>query len=324
MNRNTKIRAGVIGAAGYTGGELLRVLLHHPHAEVAFAHSRSQAGKPLEAVHTDLVGESDLRFSAEVVEAVDVLFLCLGHGESAPFLEQHRFSVDVKIIDLSQDFRLDTGTHAFVYGLPEYRREAIRQATHVANPGCFATAIQLALLPLAKNGLLQEVQVTGITGATGAGQKLQESSHFAWRAGNIQAYKTLSHQHLAEIRQTLGALQPELPGIHFIPWRGDFTRGIYISACLSSSLGTDEAYALYEGFYRDHLFTHVSRQMIHLKQVVNTNKCLLHIEQEDGRLVVHAAIDNLLKGASGQAVQNMNLLFGLPEDSGLKLKATSF
>lgn len=324
MIRKTKFRAGVVGAAGYTGGELLRLLLRHPYAEVAFAHSRSQAGKPLEEVHADLVGESSLHFTGEIVPDVDVVFLCLGHGESASFLEQHSFAGDVKIIDLSQDFRIGTTSHDFVYGLPEYARDAIRSAGRVANPGCFATAIQLALLPLAAWGKLQEVQVTGITGATGAGQKLQESSHFAWRAGNIQAYKTLSHQHLAEIRQTLGSLQSQLPGIHFIPWRGDFTRGIYVSACLPSGLSEEAVVTLYEDYYRDHPFTHVSRQMIHLKQVVNTNKCLLHLEQSGDRLVVHAAIDNLLKGASGQALQNMNLLFGLPEDSGLKLKASSF
>lgn len=328
-HQQQKIRIGVAGGAGYTGGELLRLLLLHPFAEIVFVHSRSQAGLPLHHTHRDLLGETELCFSAALSPDIDVLFLCVGHGEARVFLEEHRPSPAVKIIDLSQDFRLKNTAEwrgrSFVYGLPEHNRAQIQQATAIANPGCFATAIQLALLPLAQAGLLQdEVQMTGITGATGAGQKLQASSHFSWRVNNIQAYKPLSHQHMNEIRETLGSLQDRLPRLNFIPWRGDFSRGIYLTAYTACNAGADRVNDLYRAAYRDHQFTHVSDATIDLKQVVNTNKCLLHIEEEDGRIIIHAAIDNLLKGASGQAVQNMNLLFGLPEDTGLRLKSISF
>ena len=326
------IQAGIIGGAGYTGGELIRLLLHHPHAAIRFVHSNSNAGRPLHAVHGDLAGETDLRFSAEMQEA-DVLFLCLGHGEAKKFLRENNIPGNTKIIDLSQDFRLleggslpASGEHSFVYGLPELDKQAIREASNIANPGCFATAIQLALLPLAKAGLLQEVHTTGITGSTGAGQSLQASSHFSWRANNIQPYKTLTHQHLKEINQSLSKLAAteETPGLYFVPWRGDFTRGIFTSSQLNCTLSQEEALQLYQDFYADHPFTTVTQEPIFLKQVVNTNKCLLQLEKVDNKLVIHSAIDNLLKGASGQAVQNMNLMVGYDERAGLNLKANYF
>lgn len=322
-----KIRAGIIGAAGYTGGETLRLLLNHPHVEVLFAQSRSQAGMPVHTVHADLTGETHLQFCDEAPANADVVFLCMGHGESRQALQEHAFG-NARIIDLSQDFRLATsavsGDRTFVYGLPEINKAKIENAHNIANPGCFATAIQLALLPLAGAGLLTDVHITGITGSTGAGQKLQASSHFSWRHSNIEAYKSLDHQHVKEIRETLGSLQPQLPAVNFIPWRGDFTRGIYISAQAACTLSNDEAYNLYDQFYTSARFATVSRKMVNLKQVVNTNKCILHIETTGDHIVIHAAIDNLLKGAAGQAVQNMNIMFGLNEDAGLKLKATSF
>lgn len=328
MEQQKNIKAGIVGGAGYTGGELLRILLRHPQVDVVFVHSRSQAGLPVAAVHTDLLGDTALTFTDTLSQDADVLFLCVGHGEAKQFLEQHTIPESVRIIDLSQDFRLEgtvAGGRSFVYGLPECNRVQVRTAANIANPGCFATAIQLALLPLAAEQLLNsEVHATGITGSTGAGQKLQESSHFSWRSGNIQAYKSLSHQHLHEIRQTLRGLQPGVAPVNFIPWRGDFTRGIYVTAYTDAALSIEAAIGLYVDYYEQHPFTHVSNRMIDLKQVVNTNKCVLHLEQADGRLIIHAAIDNLLKGASGQAVQNMNLMFGLPETAGLQLKATSF
>lgn len=325
---NKTIKAGIIGGAGYTGGELLRILLHHPYVQIVFVHSRSNADEAVASVHTDLLGETDLQFNSELNDDVDVLFLCIGHGEAKAFLQSNDIKDSIIIIDLSQDFRLmpssKIGNRHFVYGLPETNKDNIKKATSVANPGCFATAIQLALLPLATKGLLNEVHVAGITGATGAGQKLQSSTHFVWRANNIQAYKALAHQHVNEIVQTLSGKQSGFSKLNFIPWRGDFTRGIYVSAYTTSDMNIDEAYALYENYYREHPFTHVSRSMIDLKQVVNTNKCLIHLEHVDGSLVMHAAIDNLLKGASGQAVQNMNLVFGLPENTGLLLKSLAF
>jgi N-acetyl-gamma-glutamyl-phosphate reductase len=321
-----KIRVGIVGGAGYTGGEAIRLLLHHRDVALHFVHSRSNAGKHLHVVHPDLLGETDLCFS-DVVADVDVLFLCLGHGESKKFMEGNVLSPKTKVIDLSQDFRLGEKHegNVFVYGLPELNRDAIKKATHVANPGCFATAIQLGLLPFAQKGLLGEVYTTGITGSTGAGQKLQDTTHFSWRANNISAYKTLNHQHLSEIKQSLKQLQSNFDkAINFVPWRGDFTRGIFVSSCLSTSLSKNEVISLYKDFYSHHPFTHVSDTPIHLKQVVNTNKCLLHIEQEGDKVVIHSAIDNLLKGAAGQAVQNMNLLFDLDEKAGLYLKSTTF
>jgi N-acetyl-gamma-glutamyl-phosphate reductase len=325
---NKIIKAGIIGGAGYTGGELIRLLIHHPYTQIAFVHSRSNASETIASVHTDLLGETDLQFTSELHDNIDVLFLCLGHGEAKAFLQSNNIKDNVVIIDLSQDFRLTPlsaiGNRNFVYGLPEANKDDISQSKSIANPGCFATAIQLALLPLATKGLLNEVHITGITGATGAGQKLQSSSHFAWRANNIQAYKALAHQHVNEIVQTLSNSQAGFSKLNFIPWRGDFTRGIYVSAYTASELNIDEAYALYESYYKEHPFTHISRNMIDLKQVVNTNKCLIHLEHLDGNMVVHSAIDNLLKGASGQAVQNMNLIFGLPENAGLQLKSIAF
>ena len=322
------INAGIIGAAGYTGGELIRLLINHPEVNIRFAHSNSSAGQFISSVHKDLVGETELTFSEHFNENTDVLFLCVGHGEARKFLTENTFPGTVKIIDLSQDFRLKhadtTGSRTFIYGLPELNKQAIQQASNIANPGCFATAIQLGLLPLAKAGLLSETYTTGITGSTGAGQGLSSTSHFSWRSNNIQAYKSLSHQHINEIGESLKQLSGIKPLINFIPWRGDFARGIYVSSVISCAWSLDEAIDHYQSFYADAAFTHVSKNMIDLKQVVNTNKCLIHLEKEGDKLVVHSAIDNLLKGASGQAVQNMNLLFGFNENTGLKLKANSF
>jgi N-acetyl-gamma-glutamyl-phosphate reductase len=323
------INIGIIGGAGYTGGELIRILLGHPDARIQFVHSRSHSGNPVHEVHTDLYGDTDLLFSGGLIPGMDVLFLCVGPTEAIEFLSHHVIDARTKIIDLSQDFRLSEkinidGGRKFVYGLPEFNLAAIREADNIANPGCFATAIQLALLPLARAKQLNEVHVTGITGATGAGQKLQSSSHFAWRANNIQAYKTLCHQHINEIRQTLTTCQSLLPDVNFIPWRGDFARGIYVSAYTRSDLSLEEANTLYRAYYQHAVFTRVSSRPVDLKQVVNTNKCFIYLEKAAGKLIIHAAIDNLLKGASGQAVQNMNIMFGLPQQTGLALKSTAF
>ena len=337
------IKAGIIGGAGYTGGELIRLLINHPQAEISFVHSKSNAGKYVYEVHKDLVGETELKFGSwlrvplgEADFNCDVLFLCLGHGKARKFLEENGITEHVKIIDLSNDFRLSESselkTRSFVYGLPELNKEQIKTAHNIANPGCFATAIQLALLPLAKAGLLSEVYTTGITGSTGAGQSLTETSHFSWRANNIQAYKILTHQHINEIHQSLHQLQASFPlaaggegsGVRFVPWRGDFTRGIYTTSTVDCRLDLDELTQLYKEFYSIHPFTHVSETMIDLKQVVNTNKCLIHLHKEGNKFVVHSALDNLLKGASGQAVQNMNIMLGLKETAGLKLKANLF
>ncbi len=328
MSISTKIQVGIVGGAGYTGGEMLRILLRHPNADIVFVHSRSNAGQPVHKVHGDLLGETDLHFSSELNSNIDMLFLCVGHGEAKTFLESNKIDEKIKIIDLSQDFRLVKSAafagRQFVYGLPELNKEQIQQARNIANPGCFATAIQLGVLPLAKAGLLKDVHTTGITGSTGAGQKLQETSHFSWRVNNVQAYKSLSHQHMNEIMQSIQQLQAQPANVNFIPWRGDFARGIYVSSYTPSDLSLEAAYDLYSSYYKEHPFTHVSKEMIDLKQVVNTNKCLIHLEKVDDKLVIHSAIDNLLKGASGQAVQNMNLIFGLAEQTGLQLKASSF
>lgn len=328
MSSDKIIKAGIIGGAGYTGGEMLRLLLNHPSVELSFVHSRSNAGMPVAKIHSDLLGDTDLCFSAAYNDDVDVLFLCVGHGEAKTWLTENKISDSVKIIDLSQDFRLaknaSIGNRSFVYGLPELNKGQIQQADSIANPGCFATAIQLGLLPLAKAGLLQEVHTTGITGSTGAGQKLQDTTHFSWRANNIQAYKSLVHQHMQEIMETVALLQPNHKPLNFIPWRGDFPRGIYVTSYTQCELSVDEAVKLYTEYYATHPFTHVSPDGADMKQVVNTNKCIIHLEKTDGKLIIHSMIDNLLKGASGQAVQNMNLMLGLKEDTGLKLKATSF
>jgi len=324
-----KINVGIIGGAGYTGGELIRLLLNHPGVDISFIHSRSNAGKPVHTIHQDLLGDTDLKFTGELNDNIDVLFLCLGHGESRKFLTENNIPEKTKIIDLANDFRLtmqsEIANRKFVYGLPELNRDKIKTADNIANPGCFATSIQLGLLPLAKAGLLSDIYTTGITGSTGAGQSLSSTSHFSWRANNIQAYKTLTHQHLGEIGESLLHLQSTNDiDLSFIPWRGDFTRGIFISSTLHCELSLEELYKLFEDYYIEHPFTHVSREQIFLKQVVNTNKAVVHLEKAGSKLVIHSAIDNLLKGASGQAVQNMNLLFGLDETSGLKLKANYF
>ncbi len=323
------VKAGIIGGAGYTGGELIRLLIHHPDVSVSFIHSRSNAGKPIHSVHQDLIGETDLNFTGVLSDDIDVLFLCLGHGESRKFLSENTIGDKVKVIDLANDFRLASqssiGNRHFVYGLPELNRDMIKSAQNIANPGCFATAIQLGLLPLAKAGLLKDIYTTGITGSTGAGQSLSTTSHFSWRANNIQAYKTLTHQHLGEIGESLLQLQPKNDiDLSFVPWRGDFTRGIFISSTTTCDLSIEELNVLYSTFYAGHPFTHVSKEAIFLKQVVNTNKAVIQVEKAGSKVVVHSAIDNLLKGASGQAVQNMNLMFGLSETEGLKLKAMGY
>lgn len=322
-----KIKAGIVGGAGYTGGELVRILLNHPDAEIVFVRSKSNAGNFLHSVHQDLLGETEMKFATEMNNGIDVLFLCVGHGEAKTFLEKNTIDDKIKIIDLSQDFRLGESVHnrKFVYGLPELYKETIKTADNVANPGCFATAIQLGLLPLAKAGLLEDIYTTGITGSTGAGQGLNATSHFSWRANNIQAYKTLTHQHLAEIGQSFMQLDPSgNVELSFVPWRGDFTRGIFISSQIRCELSKEELATLYNNYYAGHPFVSLSSESIFLKQVVNTNKCFIQLEKVGSKLVVHSAIDNLLKGASGQAVQNMNLMFGLEETMGLKLKASAF
>ena len=333
------IEIGIIGGAGYTGGELIRILLNHPSAQISFVHSKSNAGNFLHKVHNDLLGETDLKFSNDLTPLGDrgVLFLCAGHGAAKKFLAENDVDDSIKIIDLSHDFRLAQSSklkaRSFVYGLPELNRDAIITANNIANPGCFATAIQLGLLPLAKEGLLKDVYTTGITGSTGAGQGLSDTSHFSWRANNIQPYKSFTHQHLNEVGESLQQLQPSFSSptgggqegaINFIPWRGDFTRGIFVSSQMHCDLELNDLNKLYKDFYNDHPFTIVSDEQIFLKQAVNNNKCFIHLEKVGNKLVVHSAIDNLLKGASGQAVQNMNLMFGLEETSGLKLKANYF
>ena len=324
-----KLNIGIVGGAGYTGGELVRVLVCHAQVLINFVHSTSSAGQLVSSVHTDLIGDTDLVFTNKLQDNIDILFLCVGHGEAVKFLASNAISPKIKIIDLSQDFRLAAsskqGERNFVYGLPELNKVAIQKAQNIANPGCFASAIQLGLLPLAAKGLLKEVYTSGITGSTGAGQGLSATSHFSWRANNIQPYKTLEHQHLDEIKQSLHQLQGNTNASgHFVPWRGDFTRGIFVSSILETTLGLGELNKIYADYYAGHPFTHVSLSPIDLKQVVNTNKCLIHIEQKENKIVVHSAIDNLLKGAVGQAVQNMNLMMGLEETAGIQLKASNF
>jgi N-acetyl-gamma-glutamyl-phosphate reductase len=324
------IKIGIVGAAGYTGGELLRILVNHPQAEIAWAHSKSQAGKPVYATHTDLLGDTDLTFSGENVasllalEGLDVIFLCSGHNESKKFLTENLIPDTLKIIDLSTDFR--DQSNGFVYGLPELQRDKIKTATKIANPGCFATSIELALLPLASAGLLtDDVHVSAITGSTGAGQALSATTHFTWRNNNVSIYKAFTHQHLKEIKMSLNTLQSGFnKEVNFIPYRGDFARGIMANVYTKFSGTIEEALALYQNYYASHPFTHVSTQDIDLKQVVNTNKCLIQLQKHESNLLITSEIDNLTKGASGQAVQNMNLLFGLPETAGLRLKAAAF
>jgi N-acetyl-gamma-glutamyl-phosphate reductase len=324
-----KIRVGIIGGAGYTGGELIRLLINHPSAEMIYIHSKSNAGKKVQTVHHDLVGVTDIGFTHEMSDEIDVLFLCVGHGDSLKFLQENEVPKKIKIISLSQDFRLKEKSvfkdRQFVYGIPEVNSEQIKKAENVANPGCFAIAIEMGLLPLAKMKLLQDVFTTGITGSTGAGQSLSPASHFSWRENNVQAYKTLTHQHLHEINQTLNQLSEQsTASIHFVPWRGDFTRGIFVTSQIKCNKPLSEIYEAYEEFYNGHPFVKISSESIFLKQVVNTNNCFIHLEKESDILVVHSVIDNLLKGASGQAVQNMNLMFGVEETEGLRLKANYF
>lgn len=326
----TKINIGIVGAAGYTGGELLRILIHHPNATIAFAHSKSQAGKSVAETHTDLLGDTDLRFSGDNLQELvsqqelDVIFLCSGHGESKKFTEAYILPESLKIVDLSTDFRDES--EGFVYGLPELQKEGIRAGRKIANPGCFATCIELAVLPLASAGVIRdEVHVSAVTGSTGAGQALSPTTHFSWRNNNMSIYKAFTHQHLKEIKMSFAKLQAGFDhAVNFIPYRGDFTRGIMANVYTRYAGTLEEAQALFRRYYAEHPFTHVSEFPVDLKQVINTNKCLIHLEKHDDRLLITSVIDNLTKGASGQAVQNMNLLFDLPEDAGLRLKAPAF
>ena len=324
----SKIRVAIAGGTGYTGGELFRILLNHPNVEIVAATTTSSDGTPVASVHRDLIGETDLCFGTEMNDP-DVIFLCLGHGISRQFVDSHEIGPDCRIIDLGNDFRLD-GDYAgrqFVYGLCESARKEISKAHDVANPGCFASAIQLAVLPLAAAGLIKdEIHVTAITGSTGAGKKPGETTHFSYRSDNISIYKLFSHQHLAEIRQNLQRVSGTEPQINFVPLRGDFARGIFASVYTKAADGmTQEDYReLYENYYAESPFVFHSNEGISLKEVVNTNKCLLHVELHDGYVHIASVIDNLVKGAAGQAVQNMNLMFGLPEDTGLRLKPSAF
>ena len=321
------IKVGILGAAGYTGGELIRLLLNHPEAEIVFANSESNAGNLISDVHEGLIGETDLKFTDQMpFEEVDVVFFCFGHGKSEAFLKEHTIPSQVKIIDLAQDFRIAAPTHDYIYGLPEINKAEIAKAQHVANPGCFATCIQLGLLPAAKMGLLQyDVAVNAITGSTGAGQKPGSTTHFSWRNNNLSIYKPFTHQHLAEIRQSLKQVQGHLDvDIDFIPYRGDFARGIFCTEVIRTKADAEEIIAGYKTFYKDTAFTHYTDHSLDLKQVVNTNKCLVHIDIFENKVLVTSCIDNLLKGAVGQAVQNMNIMFGLDETAGLRLKASAF
>ena len=324
------IEVGIIGGAGYTAGELIRLLIHHPNTDINFVFSTSNAGNKISKIHQDLVGTLDQEFTDTVNPDVDVLFLCLGHGNSVKFLSNNTFSDNTKIIDLGNDFRLEADKvfdgKTFVYGLPELQREAIKTANYIANPGCFATAIQLGLLPLAGKGLIsKDVHINAVTGATGAGTSLSATTHFTWRDNNFSYYKPFTHQHLGEINQSVKQLQSDFATeILFMPNRGDFPRGIFATLYTDFEGTIEEAKTIYNDFYKDAKFTFVSDDQLHLKQVVNTNKCLIHLHKHNGKLLVTSIIDNLLKGASGQAVQNMNLMFGLEETTGLGLKATYF
>jgi len=324
---NDLIRVGIVGAAGYTAGELIRLLLNHPAAEIIFAHSESNAGNAVADVHAGLYGETDLCFTDQMpFDDVDVVFFCFGHGKSTQFLAEHYIPADVRIIDLAQDFRLASDDHDYVYGLPELNVTKLQGACHVANPGCFATCIQLALLPLASAGLLDgDIMVNAITGSTGAGVKPSATTHFSWRSGNVSIYKAFEHQHVPEILQSLHRLQPSFDGsVDFIPYRGDFTRGIFCTAVVRADVEPEAVVSLYKEFYANAVFTHYVDHPIDMKQVVGTNKCLVHVDVHGDKILVTSCIDNLLKGASGQAVQNMNLMFGLEENCGLQLKSLAF
>lgn len=324
------ITVGISGSSGYVAGELLRCLVNHPEVKIDFLYSHSNDGKSVSEIHTDLLAHSNLKFTKDVNPNVDVLFLCLGHGNSKQFLIDHTFSSNTKIIDLSNDFRLKNDAHfnsnEFVYGLVEANKKAIQSAQFIANPGCFATAIQLALLPLANAGwLVNDIHVHAITGSTGAGQSLSATSHFSWRNNNISIYKPFSHQHLGEIGETLATLQSDFHhSINFLPMRGDFTRGIFASAYMETDKSESELKQLFQQYYADSAYTFVSETPIDLKQVVNTNNCFLHIQKLDGKVLITSVIDNLLKGAAGQAIQNMNLMFNLPETTGLAFKSSQF
>ncbi len=320
------IKVGILGAAGYTGGELIRILLNHPDAEIVFANSESNAGNRICDVHEGLIGETDMTFTAEMpFDKVDVVFFCFGHGKSEAFLKEHTIPDGVKIIDLAQDFRI-AGDHDYVYGLPETHRETISHAHHLANPGCFATCIQLALLPALKGSLISgDIHVNGITGSTGAGQKPGATTHYSWRNDNISVYKTFTHQHLLEINQTVQELHPGYDGrVLFIPQRGCFARGIFVTAYAKCDKTPEEVQQVYREYYKDAAFTHFTTKSPDMKQVVNTNKAVVYVERYEDQLLMISCIDNLLKGAVGQAVQNMNLMFGLDEKSGLQLKASAF
>ncbi len=324
------LEIGIIGGAGYTAGELIRLLLNHPKTNINFVFSTSNAGNKLYKVHQDLIGSTEISFTSEINSNIDVLFLCLGHGNSTSFLKKHQFSSTTKIIDLSNDFRLTKDKNleekSFVYGLPELQKEAIKKADYIANPGCFATALQLAILPLAANNLLQDdVHIHAVTGATGAGTSLSKTTHFTWRDNNFSHYKAFNHQHLGEIHQTVKQLQTNFNSdINFVPNRGNFSRGIFATTYTKFNGTIQEAKKIYKEYYKDVAFTFVSENELHLKQVVNTNKCLLHLEKHNNKLLITSVIDNLLKGASGQAIQNMNLMFGFEESEGLHLKASYF
>ncbi|MBO5204813.1 MAG: N-acetyl-gamma-glutamyl-phosphate reductase [Prevotella sp.] len=321
------IKVGILGGAGYTAGELIRILINHPEAEIVFVNSESNAGNLLTDVHGGLYGETDMRFTDSMpFDSVDVVFFCFGHGKSEQFLKEHTIPEGVRIIDLAQDFRIAAPGNDYVYGLPEINREEIKGAQHLANPGCFATCIQLALLPAASLHILdRDVVVNAVTGSTGAGQKPTATTHFSWRNNNFSVYKVFKHQHIAEIRQSLTQVQGALDAsIDFVPMRGDFARGIFATSVIKTDLPEEKIVAAYKDFYRDAAFTHYIDKPIDMKQVVNTNKALIHCDVVDGKLLVTSTIDNLLKGAVGQAVQNMNLMFGIEESAGLKLKPSAF
>ena len=321
------IKVGILGAAGYTGGELIRVLLQHPEAEIVFANSEINAGNKMYDVHEGLLGDTEMTFTSEMpFDKVDVVFFCFGHGKSEAFLKEHTIPENVKIIDLAQDFRIASPEHDYVYGLPETHREAVKNCNHLANPGCFATCIQLALLPALKAGMISgDIHVNGITGSTGAGQKPGATTHYSWRNDNISVYKTFRHQHLLEINQTIQELQPGYDGrVLFIPQRGCFARGIYVTAYAKCDASIEEVQQVYADYYADAAFTHFTTKSPDMKQVVNTNKAVVYVEKYEDQLLMISCIDNLLKGAVGQAVQNMNLMFGLDERCGLMLKASAF
>lgn len=324
-----KIKASIVGGAGYTAGELIRILINHPNVGITSIYSTSNSDNPVSKVHEDLLGETNLIFTDKIDQDSDVVFLCLGHGKSRKFLENNLYSKNTKIIDLSNDFRVKPNhtfkERSFTYGLPELQREEIRKAKNIANPGCFATAIQLALLPLAKEGLLhKDIHINAVTGSTGAGQSLSSTTHFSWRNNNVSFYKEFSHQHEAEILQSIHYLGDDNYQLYFLPMRGNFSRGILAGVYLKTDISKEQAINLYTEYYKDHPFIYLSNDPISIKQVVNTNKCLLEIQRHGDILLITSVIDNLTKGASGQAIQNMNLLFGFNESEGLHLKPVAF